>query len=152
MGIVETFMISVVIGIVVATAMWTAHCHTLSVLAVFDLIVWAILWPFFAPLLFGHAVPVASPPKGAEQRLGVKDSRLHETQQRLVQAIGRLDSLAEEVIKPQLTQIDAMVHSLELTTEDGSGPCCLELGVVLSSCGAKALGPNEIADRLGVSL
>jgi chromosome segregation ATPase len=114
MGIVETFMIYVVIGIVVATAMWTAHCHTLSVPAVFDLITWAILWPFFAPLLFGQAVPVASPPMSDEQRHEVKDSRLHETQQRLVQAIGRLDSLAEGVIKPQLTQIDAMVHSLDV--------------------------------------
>ena len=114
MGIVETFIIYLVIGMVVATAMWIVHSHTLNVPAVFDLVTWTLLWPFFAPLLFGQAVPVASPPKGAEQRHEVKDSRLHETQQRLVQAIGRLDGLAEGVIKPQLMQIDAMVHSLDV--------------------------------------
>lgn len=114
MGIVETFMIYLVIGLVVATALWIAHGHTLGVSAVFDLITWTMLWPFFALLLLGQAVPVAAPPMRTEQGHEVKESRLHETQQRLLQAIGRLEGLAEGVIKPQLTQIDAMVRSLDI--------------------------------------
>ena len=113
MGIVETFMIYLVIGMVVATAMWITSSCTLSIPAVFELITRAILWPFFAPLLFGQAVSAASAPIPVEHRQRVKDSRLYETRQSLLQAIGRLDGLAEEVIKPQLTQIDAMVHSLD---------------------------------------
>ncbi|MSQ48692.1 MAG: hypothetical protein EXR78_09980 [Deltaproteobacteria bacterium] len=119
MGIVETFMIYLVIGMVVATALWVAHGRTLSVSAVFDLLMWALLWPFFAPLLFGQALAsdssrVSSPRGNSERARDTKESRLHETQQRLLQAIGRLDGLAEGVIKPQLTQIDAMVRSLDV--------------------------------------
>ncbi len=113
MGIVGTFLIYLTIGIVVATAMWINRNHTRSALAIFDLMTWTILWPFFAPLLFGQATSASSLAAKVEHRSGARDSRLHETQQRLVQAIGRLDGLAEEVIKPQLTQIDAMVRSLD---------------------------------------
>jgi hypothetical protein len=113
MGIIETFMIYLVIGLVVATALWIVHGRTLSVAGVFNLLTWTMLWPFFAPLLFGQAVPVVSPPTRTDQDHEGKESRLHETQQRLLQAIGRLDGLAEGVIKPQLTQIDAMVRSLD---------------------------------------
>jgi hypothetical protein len=114
MGIVGTFMIYLIIGMVVATALWIAHGHTLSVSAVFDLVTWTLLWPFFAPLLFGQALAVASPRINSAAQRDVKDSRLHETQQRLLQAIGRLDGLAEGVINPQLTQIEAMVRSLDV--------------------------------------
>lgn len=62
MGIVGTFLIYLVIGIVVATAMWITRSHTLSVSVMFNLMTWTILWPFFAPLLFGQAVSVSSPP------------------------------------------------------------------------------------------
>src|SRR5262245_16648015 len=113
MGIIETFMIYLVIGTVVAVAMWITSSRTLSVPAVFDLITRAILWPFFAPLLFGKAASVASLPTSTERRHEGKESCLHETQQRLLQAIGRLDGLGEGVIKPQLTQIDAMARSLD---------------------------------------
>jgi chromosome segregation ATPase len=114
MGIIETFMIYLVIGMVVATALWVAHGRMLRVAAVFDLVTWVMLWPFFAPLLFGQALTTDSPRVSSTRPRDAKESRLHETQQRLLQAIGRLDGLAEGVIKPQLTQIDAMVRSLDV--------------------------------------
>ena len=56
MGIAETIMIYIIIGVAVATTMWVAQCHMRGIRALAALAMWVLLWPFFAPALLGTAV------------------------------------------------------------------------------------------------
>ena len=119
MGIAETFIVYLIIGVVVVSTMRVVGSRSDRTPSLLGMASWLILWPFFAPTIFGHAVSQSgSQPK--PEVLSTPPSRLHAAQNRLLAAIHSLDGLAESVLSPQVAQIDAMMQSLN-TAENRLG-------------------------------
>ena len=127
MGIAETLILYLIIGVVVASTMRVVGSRSDRTPSLLGMATWLTLWPFFAPTIFGHAVSQS----GIQSRPDVRSTpptRLHAAQNRLLAAIHSLDGLAESVLSPQITQIDVMMQSLN-TAENRLG----EMEKLLSS-------------------
>lgn len=74
---------------------------------------WLVLWPFFAPLIFG-AREQASPKTGGtkENTEALFDPRLRQAERALVEALSQLDGVAEDVLAPELARIHTLTQSL----------------------------------------
>ncbi len=114
MGITETLIIYLVIGVVIALARGVAHQQARNTRALMEMGTWIVLWPFFAPALLGQAVsgaPAAAfGPHGATP-IG------YDASQRLLHAIESLEALTGWESKPSLVQLQAIMQSLAVARQ-----------------------------------
>lgn len=113
MAIEETLLIYGIIGITVAIGLHRIEADA-SMFAAFT---YALFWPFFAPTLF--ASPRAPDTSEATDRElpGPAPTADHpdirETERSLLEALSRLDGLAEDVLAPEIERIHDLVDSLD---------------------------------------
>ncbi len=98
MGVLETGILYLVLGAVCATAILLGGIRS-PVLFVLHL----LFWPFFAPTLLS---PSPSPRHGPLP--GVRGA-----EGRLLDALARLDGVAEEVLSPEIARIEQLAHTLD---------------------------------------
>ena len=119
MGITETLILYLIIGVVVTSTLRVVGSHSDGAPSLLGLATWLMLWPFFAPAILGHAVS-QSEPHPQQHLFPTPPTRLHAAQNRLLEAIRSLDGLAESVLSPQVAQIEEMMQSLN-TAENRLG-------------------------------
>ncbi len=107
MGFTETAVIYVLLGLVVAVAMWLSGAHSIG-----QGIVHLLAWPFFAPLLFGGAIDDACDAPPPTPTPTVSDPRVKAAEDQLLRAIASLDGIAEEVLAPEIARVRGLTESL----------------------------------------
>lgn len=113
MGITETSIIYTIIGAVVASAMWLAGPAEHVMFRGARFVLHTIFWPFFAPLLLGRSLEAspAATSQGPTRRHG-EDPRVHQAEQRLLQALASLDGVAEDLLGSQMDRVRDLTGSL----------------------------------------
>lgn len=112
MGIVETLILYVLIGTAIAASLG-ARRGMLTARALPELAMWVLFWPFFAPAVLAQNPGSRATATGSSPTATAPSNRLHEAQERLLQAVHQVDGVAEGVLRPHLTQIDSMMRSLD---------------------------------------
>jgi len=105
MGIPETFIFYACVGSVAAVALTLATDET-ALRAAGLFVPRAVLWPFFVPGLFGGALTQGAQSDAPADELAGLESQL-------VQALQRLDGVAEEVLAPEVNRVRSLVSELE---------------------------------------
>jgi hypothetical protein len=112
MGIVETTLIYGIVGLAVAGALsLQAHCGSVTQRAGL-FAVWTLLWPFFAPSLFGDALDRAARPSPAGTGRPTLDPRLHAAQERLLCALQSVEGVAQDVLASEIARVQRLTGSL----------------------------------------
>lgn len=112
MGFAETAIFYTTIGIAVAVA--TALRST-GPRAWLLLLPAGLFWPIFAPILWGATT---TPPdtrrsaSNARREAGGIDDRVKDAEAQVLDALGQLDGIAQEVLAPQATRVTTLVESL----------------------------------------
>lgn len=119
MGVLETAVLYLLLGAVVAVAMGLRH-GVGGAAGWLRIPAWALCWPLFAPLLLGEATRAGDDPATGPRPAGVPDAppagphpRLADAQRQLLAALGRLEGLAEEVLAPEVARVHHLTASLE---------------------------------------
>jgi hypothetical protein len=113
MGITETSIIYTIIGVVCASAMWLAAPAEHGVFRAARFVLHTVLWPFFAPLLLGRTFDTDRPAQRASPPASVGDDpRVHQAEQRLLEALASLDGVAEDVLGSQMDHVRHLTGSL----------------------------------------
>lgn len=111
MGLSETAVLYGILGLVVASAMSLQSTGSKAWrLPLF--LAWTILWPFFAPSLFGGALDRTSPVRRARSRPDGSDPRIAVAQEQLLSALEGVDGVAKEVLSLELARIQKLVAAL----------------------------------------
>jgi hypothetical protein len=114
MGFHETAVLYGLIGLAVSASLGLQRGAAPLVRRIGLHALWTLLWPFFAPVLFGGAVhdpDRGAAARGAGQR-AARDPRLQAAQQRLLQALGGLDGVAREVLEREAGRVQKLAGSL----------------------------------------
>lgn len=104
MGITETAIIYLIVGVVIAAAMALRSEEHRSA----RILLHAACWPFFAPYL------LASPAEPVERPLAPAsiNPRLRTAEERLLASIGTLDGVVGEVLAPEIARIHRLMGAL----------------------------------------
>ena len=112
MGIMGTALLYAIAGMVVAAALALQNAGergTAKRIGLF--LVWTLLWPFFAPLLFGRALDQAAADNTTDAS-PVFDPRLRTAQERLLAALQGVDGVAKEVLVQEVARVQKLTDSL----------------------------------------
>ncbi len=107
MGLIETLFIYALLGLAAASAIAVAHGERGLTVAV-RFVPRMLLWPFFAPTLFGERfgpVTVAAAASRDEDEISILGRQI-------VTALSRLDGVAEEVLAPEVERVRSLVAEL----------------------------------------
>jgi hypothetical protein len=139
MGAAGTLVVYLVIGLTCAAAVFLRGGRTAGWF-VFD----ALFWPFFVPALLARAAVEVPVTAGSGPREGPSgDPRLRTAEARLMEALGGLEGVAEEVLAPELGRLQQLTATLS-----GVERRLIEMDALL---GTEEFDP-ERADRLLVQL
>ncbi len=131
MGFLETLLVYLVIGAVVAATLRVAAragaaARVEATADPSDLrsgvgttAAWALFWPFYLPGVLGRAAgPRAEPAPKTNDAFGPPiPSRRQATRERLLATVSGLSGVAEHVIRPQASRIAEMLDSLDAADE-----------------------------------
>jgi hypothetical protein len=112
MGIVETALFYAIVGLAVAGAMSLQAGGGRLIRRAGLFAVWTLLWPFFAPTLFGGALDRGAQPKSPETGRSGLDPRLHAAQEQLLSALQGVEGVAQEVLTHEVARVEKLTESL----------------------------------------
>ncbi len=127
MGVLETGVLYLIMGLVCATAILMAGTRSAPLF-----VLHLLFWPFFAPTLLSSTPPHSSPVPGVRGAEG-----------RLLDALSRLDGVAEEVLSPEIARIEQLARTL-----DGVEGRLLEMDALLGTAEFDVTRANGLLDEL----
>lgn len=110
MGIAETAVLYGIVGLAVASAM-SLQTPAAGARRLGLFLAWAVLWPFFAPVLFGGALDKPAPDQDDRPR-PAGDPRIAAARDQLLSALQGVDGVAKEVLTLEVARIQKLMSAL----------------------------------------